>query len=171
MDIYVIVLRLVHIFAGVAWVGAGLLVMNVVEPFARTAGPEGERFLQRLIGQSKYSQYMGIVGGLNTLSGILLYWRESGGLQPIWIMTAAGIVLTIGGLAGISAFLVGPLVHAPTGARLAAIGKEIEASGKPPSPVQLAELQSLQNKIAGANKLSAVLLIILVAGMAIAREV
>jgi hypothetical protein len=169
MDITMVFLRLIHILAGASWFGAGMLMMFVAEPFAKTVGAEGERFIGRLLSQSKYAPYMGVASLLTTLSGILLYWRASGGLQAVWIATNAGLALTIGGAAGIIALLVGMLVHMPTGARLAAIAKEM--GGGPPTPAQGQEIRALQAKIESANLWSTVLMITSLVGMAVARYV
>ena len=169
MDVIMVVLRLIHIFAGAYWFGAGMMMLLVAEPFAKAVGAEGERFIGRLLGQSRYSPLMGVAALLVTLSGLLLYWRDSGGLQAVWIATGAGIALTIGGLAGIAAWLVGILVHAPVGARLAAIAKELR--GGPPTPVQAQEIRALQSRLAQASTWSAVLMIVALGGMALARYV
>ena len=171
MDITMIVLRLFHIFAGVFWVGAGLMAIAVLVPFTQFAGEEGKRFGQRFMSQSKYGMFMGIASMLTVLSGALMYWRVSNGFRLTWLTSPTGIVLTIGALAGILALVLGMTVHSPTGARLAALGKEIAAAGGAQTPAQAQTLGQLQARIAKANRWSAVLLITATIGMAIARYV
>ncbi len=169
MDITMVVLRLVHIFGGVLWVGAGMLMVFVTEPFAKSLGAEGERFLGRLLSQSKYAPFMGLAALLTTLSGVLLYWRDSGGLQAAWIGTGAGAALTIGGVAGIGAWLVGMMMNGRSGMRLAAIAKEM--GGNPPTPAQGQEIRALQARIEQGNVWTTALMIVAVIGMAVARYV
>jgi hypothetical protein len=171
MDIAMVVLRLFHIFAGVFWVGAALMVFFVVLPFAQSAGDEGRRFLQRLLSQSRYSAYMTWASLLNVISGVALYWLASSGLRMTWLVSASSIVLTIGALAGLGSFLIGILVHGPTTNRLAALGKEIAAAGGPPTPAQAQTLGQLQARIARAGAWSITCMIISVMGMAAARYV
>ncbi|MBI4790315.1 MAG: hypothetical protein HY782_25055 [Chloroflexi bacterium] len=169
MDITMVILRLIHIFGGAYWFGSGMLAVFVVEPFAKTVGAEGERFVGRLLSQSKYSPYMGISAVLTTLSGVLMYWRDSGGLQAAWIATNAGIALTIGGAAGIGAWLVGMLVHAPASARLAAIAKEMGNGA--PTPAQIEQIRAVQGKLKQGNAWETVLMVVTLIGMAVARYV
>ena len=79
--------------------------------------------------------------------------------------TGIGVGWTIGGLAGIAAFLHGGLVTGRTSNRIAQLGQEIGAAGGPPTPVQLAEMGRLQAKMREAGIVSAVLLAIAVLGM------
>lgn len=169
MDITMVVLRLIHVFAGIAWGGAAFLMVLVTEPYAKSLGAEGERFLGRLLSQSKYSAFMGISALLTTFAGILLYWRDSGGLQTAWIATNAGIVLTIGGAAGIGAWLVGMMMNGRSGMRLAALAKEM--GGNPPTPAQAQEIRALQVTIERGSVWGTALMIVAVIGMAVARYV
>jgi uncharacterized membrane protein len=171
MDITMIVLRLFHIIAGVFWVGAALLVFFVILPFTQSTGEEGRRFLQRLLSQSRYSVYMTWAALLNVISGVLMYWFTSNGVRLTWLVSPGGMVLTIGALVGIGAFLIGMLVHGPTSNRLASLGKEIAAGGAPPTPAQAQELTALQARIARASVWSMIFMIISVIGMAVARYV
>ncbi|MCC7352796.1 MAG: hypothetical protein IT330_03485 [Anaerolineae bacterium] len=143
--------------------------------------------------QRKYTTYVSAAGGLTTLAGLLLYWRDTGGLhvgritgcsislnitQPYicilpevegWITSGFGLALTIGGLAAIAKLVLVFAVTKPTVEGLAALGKEIQAGGKPPTPEQMARLQGLQRRMSQALMWTTVLLVIAVAGMAVAR--
>jgi hypothetical protein len=169
MDLYVIALRLIHIFAGAYWVGAGFMMLGVIGPTAQAAGAEGGRFMQRITTQSRYGLFMAIAGLLTTLSGLLLYWRGSGHLQPAWITSGTGLSLTVGGLAGIVAFVLGLAVHWRIGARVKTVTEAMQRAGGPPTPDQLAELQLLGRQEAQAGVWSAVLLTVAVIGMSVAQ--
>lgn len=163
-------LRLIHIFAGVFWVGASFFMVWVFTPAVETAGEDGRRFQQRFMRDSRFSPAMGVAGLLTTLSGLLLFWRVSAGFNPQWLMTKAGIALTIGGLAGLLASLHGGAVLGRHGARLAEIGKAITSAGGPPKPEQVQELQTLQGKIQRGSVISVILMCIALAGMALAQS-
>lgn len=169
MDLVMVVLRLIHIFGGVFWVGAGLLVIGVVLPFAQTAGPDGMKFVQGFVGRSRYVTLMSVASLLVTLTGLVMYIRVSGGFQPVWILTGPGIGFTIGSIAGILALLEGYAIHRPISARLKALGQEIASAGGPPNAKQAEELKSLQVRMGHANQLSAILLITAAVFMAISR--
>ena len=121
MNIYVIVLRLIHIMGGVFWVGAAWMIAGFLFPTANAAGPEGAKFLQRLF-QSRLPTVISAAGGLNILAGLLLYWRDSGHLRLDWITTNAGLAFTLGGASALVAFVIGFAVNKPAADRLGALG-------------------------------------------------
>lgn len=168
MDVYMVVLRLAHVVAGVFWAGSAFMLAGFVLPTVREAGPTGGQFMQRLA-SGKLMPTLSATSGLTVLSGLLMYWRASGGLQLGWIGSASGLAFTVGGLAGLAAFLEGILIAAPTAKRLEALGREVAGSGGQPSPEQGAELQRLQGKLVKGAEWAAILLVVAVVGMAVAR--
>jgi hypothetical protein len=167
MTLYVIVLRLLHIVGGVFWVGAAWMIAGFLFPTANAA-PEGPKFLQRLF-QSRLPAVISAAAGLNILAGLLLYWRDSGGLRLDWIMTRAGLGFTLGSVAAIAAFVIGVAVSKPAADKLGALGKEIAAGGQPPTPEQAAAMQALAKRTADAATWVAALLAISLIAMSIAR--
>ena len=57
-------LRLVHILAGVFWVGSAVFLAAIVLPAARAAGAEGGHFMERLMQQPRTRAAL---GGLATI--------------------------------------------------------------------------------------------------------
>jgi uncharacterized membrane protein len=163
-------LRLLHIFAGVFWVGSSFFMVWIFTPSVEAAGDDGRRFQQRFMRDSRFSPALGAAAILTTLSGLLLYWRASAGLNPQWLATRAGIALTIGGLAGLLAALHGGAVLGRHATRLAEIGKAIASAGGPPQPEQVQEIQALQGKIQRGSVISVILMCIALAGMALAQS-
>ena len=53
MDWLQIVLRIVHIFAGVAWVGGAALFFFYLEPAINKLGPDAEKFVDELVNRRK----------------------------------------------------------------------------------------------------------------------
>jgi hypothetical protein len=171
MSVYMVLLRLVHIGAGVFWAGAAVMVAAFIEPAVRASGPEGGRFMRRLVEQQRFSFFMSLAALLTALSGILLYWPVSGHLSLAWITSGPGLTLTIGSVAGLSAFAIGTAVNGPTARQIAAVGQEMQAAGGPPGPAQLETMRTLQARLRKAGVVDALLLAIAVAGMAIASYV
>ena len=169
MDLYVIVLRILHIFGAVFWAGTTFLFTGYVGPAVMASGSEGSKFLQALLNQTRFLRVIAATSGLTALSGLLLYWRASGGLRPAWIGTGTGLGLTIGGLAGLLAFAVAIAVQNRAGRRLAALGREVQAAGGPPTPEQGAQMQAAGRAIGQGGRWSSILLIIAVLGMATAQ--
>jgi len=169
MDIYMVVLRLIHFFAGIFWVGAGFLLIGFITPTVRALGKDGQTFMKGFVTQSKFTQAMPVASISTTITGLLLYYSVSDHFNSDWMSSAAGVVLTIGSVAGVLATLHGTFDTGPTTSRLAALGKQLEAQGGPPSEAQMAQLRTLQAKNARASQISLVLMIISVIGMASAR--
>ena len=92
MDIVLLVLRLAHILGGIVWVGGALAVAGFIEPAVVALGPEGGRFMQRLVQHQRLTVFLSIAGAVTILSGLGLFWRISG-LQPGWFGTGPGLSL------------------------------------------------------------------------------
>jgi uncharacterized membrane protein len=168
MDIVMIVLRLVHIGSAVFWGGSTFFIVSFLTPAVQAAGPEGGKVMQRLA-LSSFPKVVPALGGLTVLAGLLMYWKDSGGLQLNWITTPTGLGFTFGGLMGLTSLIIGVAVTAPAINRMAAIAREAMASGKPPSPEQMKEIPALQVKMTSAAVWTAIFLALAVLGMATAR--
>lgn len=82
MDVYVIVLRLLHIAGGLIWVGSGLYMTWFVQPTARAAGDAGGVFMRNLMGETRAPAVMGLSALAALVSGVLLYWHDFGAVVP-----------------------------------------------------------------------------------------
>ena len=169
MDTYMVVLRVVHILAGVFWVGAALTTILFLQPTAHEVGPAAGPFMAHLAGKKRLVDWVLRAAGLTILAGVLMYWRVSGGLDGDWIGSAEGIAVTVGALCGIAAFSLGLTVVKPTLMATLAIGREVAASGGTPTPEQGAKLQALQKRGKDIGQIIVPLLIVAVAAMAAAR--
>lgn len=163
-----ILVRLIHIFAGVFWAGTAIALAGFIAPTARDLGAEGGKFVQRLVGPGRLSFFMDLAALSTTLSGLLLYWRDSG-FHIEWIASKAGVGFTLGSLAGVATFALGLAVMKPTAARVKALGTALQAAGGPPTPGQMSEMQALQEKLAMGGLWGAVLLAVAVMAMSVSR--
>jgi hypothetical protein len=169
MDTYMVVLRVVHILAGVFWVGAALTTLLFIQPTAREVGPAAAPFMMHLAGRKRLIDFVLGAAGLTVLAGLLMYWRVSDGFDPDWIGSAPGIALTVGALCAIAALAIGGSIVRPGIMASLAIGRQVAASGGGPTPEQGAQLQAIQRRSIAAGKAIVPLLVIAVVGMAAAR--
>ncbi len=102
-------LRLIHILAGIFWVGSAVFTAVILVPAARAAGAEGGHFMERLMQQRRTRAALGAAMLLTVLSGFALYGRLSGGFERAWVTSPHGLVLGLGGLAAILAAVVGAI--------------------------------------------------------------
>ncbi len=167
MDYYVLLLRIVHITGAAFWAGSSFLLTGFIGPAAKQAGPEGAKFMQKLVQGGRYIVAIAAAAGLTVLTGLLLYWRASGGLRSDWISTGTGVMFTIGGLAGIAAFIVG-IMTGSTSRQLAEFGSSLEG---PPSPEQAAQIAGFQNRLSNLGAITSILLLVALIAMATAQNV
>ena len=170
MQFLIILLRLVHIFAGIFWTGVTFFMYTVMKPAVKDSGEIGGKFMQHLNVHSKMSTFMGATASLTFLSGFFLYWWLSG-FAVGWITSPTGLVLTIGSLAGTIGWIYGFFTHVPLNARMKSLVNEIASAGGPPSSEQMAEMQQVGGKLEKAGNVTTFILVIAVLGMAIARYV
>ena len=168
MDLYMVVLRLIHIFAGIFWVGNVWYLVLFFLPRVKRFGPETGRIMQTMSAQP-FPMSMTIAAVSVALSGILMYGNVSKGFSREWILTPTGIVLGIAGVLGILAVLEGFIVSRPAAERMAQLGRQAAAPGGPPNPAAMQEMQALSAKLERGVYRTAYVVGLIVVGMAIAR--
>jgi hypothetical protein len=169
VDWYVIILRVIHIGAGIFWVGAAFVLFVFIQPSARELGPPGQAFMGHLATKKRLPLAVLVSGIITVLAGLLLYWEVSDGFDPAWISTGPGIGFTVGGAAAIVTVLLGLTITKPAIDRMGALGQKIAGGGGPPTPEQASELQRLQGRTVLVGRVSLALLTVAVVAMAIAR--
>jgi hypothetical protein len=164
-------LRVIHVGVGAFWAGAIVVFAFMLFPAIRAVGSAGGPVMEQLTSVRRLPQAM-LGGALFTvLSGAALYWRDSGGFQGEWVRSGPGITFLSGGILGLLAAMVGAAVNAPVGKRLGEIGAQLRQAGGPPSPAQASEIERLQVRMSGALRLTAVLVLLALMAMSVARYV
>jgi uncharacterized membrane protein len=163
-----IVLRLIHILAGIFWVGAIFLITSFLIPTVRATGPEGGRFMQHLMLRRRLSVFLVIAMLLTVVSGITLYARLAAATEGAWASTAPGIGYGVGGLAAILGAVIGGAISGPAARRMAALGRQAPEGGGL-SGEQQADMQRLQRRSAVGGRITAGFLAVAAGAMAIAR--
>src|SRR5918999_737865 len=126
-----IVLRLVHILAGVFWVGAIFVMAGFLMPTARSVGPEAGRFMQHLMLRRRLPIFLGVAMLLTVISGFTMYVRVTAATHGAWASTPPGIGYGVGGLAAILGAILGGVISGPAARRLGAIAQQAAQSGGP----------------------------------------
>lgn len=169
MDLYMIALRIVHIFAGVFWVGATWMTAGFLAPAAEAIGSDAEKFLAFINHKRRLPTIIGASAGLNILAGLLLYWHDSSGLKLVWITTPTGLGFTFGASCAIIAMISAFSFLIPTIKQLEQIGQEIHSSGKPPTADEISRLHQAQKKLERIERIMAVIVALALLGMETAR--
>jgi uncharacterized membrane protein len=163
--------RFIHVVAGVIWAGALIFIPWFVLPAIRATGPAGGTFMQQIVRVQKLPVYLMTLMALTILSGLSLFWLNVRASGEAWMHTGAGRTFSLGGGLAILAALLGIVVNMPTAGKMAAISASVQASGAPPSTAQAAELARLQNRLNRAGQAAAVLVLLAVACMGVARYI
>jgi uncharacterized membrane protein len=109
MNYYLLILRILHIGAGVYWVGSTLLLAFVITPALKETGESGQKFVDYLIKNKRFGTESAGAGGMAGIAGILLYWHDSQGFTSAWTHSSAGIGFGIGAGLALIAFILGVL--------------------------------------------------------------
>ncbi len=162
--------NLIHIITSVCWAGGAFLIAWFLAPAVGASGEAGGSLMRNLTQGTKMVLYLNLASWLSILTGLYLYWIFSGGFNPTWITTSQGLAFTISGLTAVAALVIGQTVSRPSSNRMAAIGREIQACGGPPTPEQAQQLGVLSNRMVTAGRRVAVLLMLTIIGMALGHR-
>ncbi len=165
MDYLKLVLRLIHILAGVFWVGSNLLFGLFIGPTVAATAEAGQKFMAHMVTKAKITTRITAAAILTVLAGAWLYWLDSDGLTSAWKNSGPGIGFGIGGLLGLVGLVFGIMVGVNT-AKLGTLASQIQ--GKP-TPEQMSQIQAAQKQLAYAGPVSTIALILALACMATAR--
>ena len=165
MNIYLLVLRLVHVSAGIFWVGGALLMNFFIGPSIGATAQAGQQFAGYLMTKTRLVTVMTAAAILTVLAGALLYWRDSQGLTSAWMQASPGIGYAIGGFAGLLSFIFG-IMFGQLNKKIALLGGQIKGQ---PTQEQLAQLQDLRKRITRITPLHSASMIVTVILMATAR--
>jgi len=160
-SVYMIVFRAFHILFGVAWVGGLTLLVLYLQPSAKAIGPAAGPFMQELVAKRRLPNYLLGTGAVTLVAGALVFWHDVDvfGSFGDFLDSNFGVVLTIGALAAVVAWIMGLVAVKPATMRAMGFAGRLAAAGAPPSPEDVATLQGLQLR---ARRLSVVVLVILV---------
>jgi hypothetical protein len=169
MDWLLIALRILHVGSGILWVGAVALFSLYIEPTLNSLGADAQKFINELIQVRKVPIYFAATSSIAVLAGVLLYWRDSNGLQLSWITSPSGLAFTIGGLSAGAAWLEGNIFTRPAVEKVGAIGAEMKAADGPPSAELIGRMHAAQERLRRIGFVTLGLLVVAVVGMESAR--
>jgi hypothetical protein len=159
------ILRIIHIVFGTFWVGGAITTAFFLLPTVKATGPIGGQFAGQLMARTRLPTVLTAAGGITVLAGLILY----GGIWAGTGFSGPPAYYAIGGVFAIIAIILGGAIARPAADKLAALGRTLTGQGTPPTADQNAEREHLMNRLTSTVQINAVLLIIAVAFMAVAR--
>jgi hypothetical protein len=169
MDALLIFFRIIHVGSAMIWFGGTIVSAFFLQPTVEALGTAGQPFMEHLMNRRKLGIMFPIVAALTVLSGAVLYWHDSGGLQLTWITTPTGLAFTVGGLAAIIAFVGGGILVGPGIAEQTAVRGELAAGDGVPTAAQQERLDRADRRLRLAGRVDLPLLLLAGLTMAVAR--
>ena len=165
MNILMLILRFVHIFAAIIWGGGALIMEFFIGRTITATGETGQKFAQHLMNTLRMHKFMTVMALSTVLAGFVLYWRDSNGFSSAWMTSSTGIGFGIGAGFGLIAFVFGA-IFGSSNAKLGQVGAQIQ--GKP-TDEQIAQIQALQKRIKTVSPIHVYSMILAMIFMATAR--
>jgi uncharacterized membrane protein len=168
---YMLVFRIVHITAGVLWVGSVFLLSVFVAPGAAAIAPAGAPLMAELLGKRRLVDRIIGLGAVTVVGGLFLYWHDWHLFPSFgdWLTSRFGGALTIGMVSALIALGIGGSITRPNARRMLALGAQVAASGAPPTPEVAAELSAIQGRLRMAARVALGFLLFAVLAMSVAR--
>ena len=165
MNVFMIVLRLIHILSGVFWVGGAMISYFFLSPAVAATGMAGQQMMGHIVNKGRMTMRLTIAAILTVLAGAILYWTDSRGLTSPWTSSGPGFGFALGALFALVGLGFGMVV----GQSFQNLGRLAAAAQGKPSPDQLSQMQAIQKRLATASTINTFALILALACMATAR--
>lgn len=163
--------RVVHILMAALWLGGGVFISLFLFPTVKQLGPLGGEIMLTL-SRRKLQVFMPVISVTTMLTGLWLYWQFTTGFTAAVTHSAPGLTFGLGGLAGLTALIIGGAVIGRSVKRMVALVEL--ASSLPEGREKATQLQAaaaLQERMAGASKLMVALIVTAIVLMALGHYV
>jgi hypothetical protein len=165
----VLVLRLIHIGAGLFWVGSVFTFFLFVQPAAVAVGPDATQFTYQLLHHRRLPIWIFGSAVVTVLAGIWLLLITSNGLDPDILFSPGRLGYTVGGIAAIITIGIGGLYVLPRTMTTERTIGTLLAEGRRPTPEEQQTLARVGGQARRAGWIVLVGLTIAAAAMATAR--
>ncbi|HKN66384.1 MAG TPA: hypothetical protein VJW73_08915 [Gemmatimonadaceae bacterium] len=163
-------LRLIHILAGIFWLGATLTLAGFLLPAIRGSRIGTGTLWRSVMQRQRLQLWINISMTLAILAGFALYAIDSAATNGAFARSTAGKTFGLGALFAIAAAGVMGAMSQPSSRKLAALADRIDENPGAAIPTDLATAASaLQDRISRGLTIASVLLLLSATMMAIAR--
>jgi hypothetical protein len=163
-----VILRPIHIIAGMLWFGYGTLSVWILFPAAAKLGAKGDSLLRLFYGHSMYGTLIAVTAVITSLAGLIMWPVRIRGVDHPEFSGTGDIVFAIGALFGVLAWLHGGAATGKFTGQFASLGKALEENPNP-SAEQLSAYEEAKRKLMTHANISAWITLVAVLGMAFAR--
>jgi hypothetical protein len=140
---YMFAFRSIHILCGVLWVGSTFLFSVFIGPAAQEVGPSAGPLFHKLVIDRRVTKVIMGVATATVAAGLFVYWRDwqQAGSLGDFVGTDFGLVLTIGAVLGITAWIWGYFQVGEKVEEMVELTAGAVPDAGPPPPEMLAELE------------------------------
>lgn len=169
MTTLILILRLVHLFAGIFWVGTAMFTSFFLAPALATVGPAAGSVMAAL--ERKRLMTALPTSALAAMgSGLWLFWLDAVGTPQMYVRTHVGGAFAVGGVLAILAFLLSMTVSRPSFLAVGRLSASLAAASTSTERDALtARLNLLRERGARSSKWAVAMLLGAVFCMAVAR--
>jgi uncharacterized membrane protein len=172
MDVWIfLALRVFHILTAALWLGGAVLLSTFLVPVVEQVGPAGGQVMAGLTRRGVHT-FLATLAGITLVSGLWLYWRFTGGLDPAISGSGGGLSFGVGGVIGVLAAIVGGAVVGRSAK--GAVALAARAASLPDGEERaslLRTVEGLRRRLAMGSRVAIVLLVITTVLMAIGHYV
>jgi uncharacterized membrane protein len=170
MNWLMIILRIIHIFSGVTWMGLAIFNASYLQPAVAATGAEGQKVMGYIARRTNLTTMVYTTSTLVVLSGLTMYGILTG-FRLAAMLTPYFLTLAIGAVFAIVAWVIVIVIVRGIFTQMSAIGMAIQKQGGPPTPEQGAQMGALSGRLASLGRLGVGLLMVTLLCMAIAQYV
>jgi len=164
-----LVFRILHIVAGVLWVGMAVFTAYVLMPALAEAGPDAAKVMAGLQ-RRRILTVIPALGLVTILAGVWLLWTTSAGFQHDYLLSRAGHAFSLGGGIAIIGFALGVGVMRPAMLKAGALMQTMGGlTSDADRQARMAEIGRLRARAGATGRFVGVLLVLATAAMAVAR--
>lgn len=163
-------MRVLHVLLAGLWLGAVFFITMLLLPAAGQAGPAGGQVMTALVRRG-LPAVMAAIGGMVLVTGFYLFWRFTGGFDPIVSASRAGMAYSIGALAGLVGLIIGGSVIGRGTKKMVALDEQAAKMPENQRGAIMSEIGALQARIGTSSRILLVLLLIAMATMTLGHYI
>jgi hypothetical protein len=170
-SVYMLIVRLIHILAGIFWVGSVAIFTLFVTPAAADVGPAAGPLIANLVAKRRVLRAVAGSGIVTVAAGAFAYWHDwqASGSLGNFLDHAYGVVLTIGAISALVALSIGLSIVLPGVEGAVRLGGQIAAAGDGASAEMREQLGAVQRRNKRASRTVLAFLVLAAAAMATAQ--
>ncbi len=168
MNLVLLLARIIHIGAGIFWVGTLFFLARYLIPSLADAGPGGAGVIDALERRG-FFKVMPAAAGLTILAGLYLFWYDSRVSGGTFMHSVQGMTLGTGGVLAIIGAIIGGAVVGKSFEKALHLSRAAATAEAGQRDSMVAEANALRMRAASASKIVAVLVGLATLAMAVAR--